>query len=65
MVSSITPEQLQEVRHFLEEYPIDHRYDDPPNVITLDGDMPPEQIRARLCDFILQEVERQRGSAEL
>ena len=51
-----TPQEIEEMKQFLRDHPIDHRYDVPEDVIELDGDTPLDQITARFCYDILKEL---------
>lgn len=45
MASMYTPQEISEMKAFLEEHPIDHRWDDPPGMVLFD--IPDEQVIAR------------------
>ena len=56
MAFSITPEEIEHMKNYLKEHPIDHRYDVPEGVIELDGDTPLDQLAARGYYDILKEL---------
>lgn len=54
MAYTITPQRIEELKQYLKDHPIDHAYDDPPGMIVLDGDMPPDQAAARSAYELLK-----------
>ena len=56
MAYQITPEEIEEMKRFLKENPIDPQYDDPEGYIVLDGDTPLSQLEARSCYDLLKEL---------
>lgn len=51
-----TPQEIEEMKQFLRDHPIDRRYDVPEDVIELDGDTPLDQITAHFCYDILKDL---------
>ena len=47
MAYQITPEEIEEMKRFLKENPIDPQYDEPEGYIVLDGPPPTPQEVAR------------------
>ena len=51
---TVTPEWREQMKKWLEEHPIDHKYDD--QVDLLAGKIPPEQLLSRDYQKILDET---------
>lgn len=51
MESTITPEEIEKMRAFLKEHPVDPQYDG-----LLDGDIPTEQAHALIYTSLLEEI---------
>lgn len=56
MDTILTPQQIAEMKAFLKEHPVDHRWDDPPGVTIWDGDIPDEQVFARITTDVLKRL---------
>ena len=56
MAFSITPQEIEEMKQFLREHPIDPQYDLPDGCIELDGSTPLDQLAARSCYDLLKEL---------
>lgn len=54
MAYTITPQRIQELKEWLEQYPIDHAYDEAAEYF--DGGIPPAQIASRLAYDILKDL---------
>ena len=54
MAHNITPQRIEELKKFLINNPIDHRWDE--EAEYLDGKLPPDQSRARLVYELLKEL---------
>ena len=51
MESTITPEEIEQMKAFLKEHPVDPQYDG-----LLDGDIPTEQAHAQIYTSILKDL---------
>ena len=49
--STITPEEIEQMKAFLKEHPVDPQYDG-----LLDGDIPTEQAHAQIYTSILKDL---------
>ena len=47
MAFAITPEEIEHMKNYLKEHPIDPQYDEPERYIVLDGNTPRSQLAAR------------------
>ena len=56
MAFSITPEDIEYMKNYLKEHPIDPRYDTQDGYIELDGDSPSSQLIARGYYDILKDL---------
>lgn len=54
MARNITPQEIEEMREFLRNNPIDHSYDE--EAEFLDNRLPPKQSEARLVYELLKEL---------
>lgn len=51
MESTITPEEIEQMKAFLKEHPVDPQYDG-----LLDGDIPLVQVDAQICASLLRQL---------
>ena len=51
MESTITPEEIEKMKAFLKEHPVDPQYDG-----LLDGDIPTEQAHALIYESLLKQL---------
>lgn len=56
MAFAITPEEIEHMKNYLKEHPIDPQYDEPEGYIVLDGNTPPSQLAARGYYYILKKL---------
>ena len=56
MAFTITPEDIEHMKNYLKEHPVDQQYDTKDRYIELDGDSPSSQLIARGYYEILKEL---------